>query len=390
MYRQVGNVGYRNGIGELRQDSATIAQSGQLDALVALEHIGARLSFSRNDEVYAEGDGSDCWYKVISGAVRICKLLADGRRHIAEFCFSGDCFGLDSTTERLYCAEAVDDAIVMRFKRNATDRLIEQNRSVARLLRDAMLRDLTSAHARTLLLGRMTASERVAAFLLEMFERRDGGRLSIFRCRATTSPITRPYDRDGVPSYRSSRDGAIAIPTHIGSSCSIAALRRWATPGAKRRLDPGQCALPVPDMIRLLTKGRMPVPSGTVHPNRPTSPFASSMTTSRCRFAQRCCSKIFGFDVQSYGSGADFLADDRRWTAGCLVIDKHMPGMNGLDVVDCLQREGIRLPTILISGRLDANTKERAANLGVTKIIDKPFAARRLVELIRVTMLGRN
>ena len=100
--------------------------------------------------------------------------------------------------------------------------------------------------------------------------------------------------------------------------------------------------------------------------------------------------EIFGFDVQSYGSGAAFLADDRRRTAGCLVIDQHMPGMNGLDVVDCLQREGVRLPTILISGRLDANTKERATNLGVTKIIDKPFVARRLVELIRTTTLGRN
>jgi CRP-like cAMP-binding protein len=44
---------------------------------------------------------------------------------------------------------------------------------VARLLRDAMVRDLTSAHGRTLLLGRMTAPERVAAFLLEMFERRE-------------------------------------------------------------------------------------------------------------------------------------------------------------------------------------------------------------------------
>jgi two-component system response regulator FixJ len=100
--------------------------------------------------------------------------------------------------------------------------------------------------------------------------------------------------------------------------------------------------------------------------------------------------EIFGFEVQSYGSGAEFLADDRRRTAGCLVIDQHMPGMNGLDVVDCLQREGVRLPTILISGRLDANTKERATNLGVTKIIDKPFVARRLVELIRTTTLGRN
>ena len=44
---------------------------------------------------------------------------------------------------------------------------------LARLLREAMLRDLANAHGHTLLLGRMTASERVASFLLEMFERRD-------------------------------------------------------------------------------------------------------------------------------------------------------------------------------------------------------------------------
>ena len=65
----------------------------------------------------------------------------------------------------------------------------------------------------------------------------------------------------------------------------------------------------------------------------------------------------------------------RRRAAGCLVIDQHMPGMNGLDVVDRLQKEGMRVPTILISGRLDTNTKERAANLGVTSVIEKPFAA---------------
>src|SRR5215470_9403176 len=61
----------------------------------------------------------------------------------------------------------------------------------------------------------------------------------------------------------------------------------------------------------------------------------------------------FGYDVQSYSSGADFLADDRRCTTGCLIIDQHMPGLDGLDVIDRLQKEGIQVPMILVSGRLD-------------------------------------
>ena len=127
MYRQFGNTSYHNGFAELGHNSLTVAQSGQLDALVALERIGTRLVFTRNDEIYAEGDSAKCWYKVVSGTVRICKLLIDGRRHIGEFCFSGDCFGLDGIGERPYSAEAVDDVIVMRFQRKATERLIDQN-----------------------------------------------------------------------------------------------------------------------------------------------------------------------------------------------------------------------------------------------------------------------
>lgn len=214
MYRQFGNIDYRGGIAQLEHDSVSIAQSGYLDALVALERIGTRLSFSRNDEIYAEGASSDCWYKVASGTVRVCKLLADGRRHIAEFCFSGDCFGLDNTSGRQYSAEAVDHVIVMRFQRTATERLIDQNPALARRLRDTMLRDLANAHGRTLLLGRMTASERVVAFLLEMFERRD-----------RTKALDLPISRNDIADYLGltietvcrtlslfKRDGIIAIP----------------------------------------------------------------------------------------------------------------------------------------------------------------------------------
>ena len=215
MYRQFGNTDHRNGYAGPGPDSMATARSGQLDALVALERIGTRLSFSRNDEIYAEGDRADCWYKVVSGTVWVCKLLADGRRHIGEFCFSGDWFGIDSRGERLYSAEAVDDVIVMRFQRTATERLIEQNSVLARLLRDTMLRHLANAHGRTVLLGRMTAPERVAAFLIEMLERRD-----------RTKALDLPMARNDIADYLGltietvcrtlsafKRDGVIAIPS---------------------------------------------------------------------------------------------------------------------------------------------------------------------------------
>src|SRR5215471_14543295 len=213
MYRHFGNSDHRNRV-ELGDDRG-FAQSGRFDALVALECIGVRVRFSRNAEIYAEGDEADCWYKVVSGTVRVCKILADGRRHIAEFCFSGDCFGLDNTSERLYSAEAVDVVVVMRFRRKTTESVIDQDPAVARLLRDTMLRDLANAHGRTLLLGRMTAPERVAAFLVEMFERRD-----------RTKSLDLPMSRIDIADYLGltietvcrtlsafKRDGIIAIPT---------------------------------------------------------------------------------------------------------------------------------------------------------------------------------
>jgi FixJ family two-component response regulator len=92
--------------------------------------------------------------------------------------------------------------------------------------------------------------------------------------------------------------------------------------------------------------------------------------------------EAYGFAVLAYASGAQFLGDGRRRVAKCLVIDHHLLGMNGLGVIEELQREGVSLPTILITGRLDARIVQRAGELGVRAILEKPFGVARLVELI--------
>jgi CRP/FNR family nitrogen fixation transcriptional regulator len=227
MFKQFGANGFTDAFDQPGPTGVPIAKSGELDVLMALERIGARRSFTRDAEIYAEGDASDCWYKVIAGTVRVSKLLADGRRHIAEFCFGGDCFGLDNAAERVSSAEAVGDVIVMRYPRRATDRLIDEHPQLARRVCDMTMRDLAHAQTRMLLLGRMTAPERVANFLLEMSERRDGNRA-----------IELPMSRTDVADYLGltietvcrvlsgfKRDGTIAIPTpHRIELCDRGAL----------------------------------------------------------------------------------------------------------------------------------------------------------------------
>jgi CRP/FNR family nitrogen fixation transcriptional regulator len=194
---------------------AAVARSGQLDALVALEQIGTRRSFANGEQIYSEGDTADFWCRVVSGTVRICKLLADGRRHIAEFCFAGDYFGLPPAGIRAFSAEAVGDVVLIRYPQRAADRLIDENPRLARRLCEKTLNDLAHAQSRMLLLSRMTASERVASFLLELAERRDSP-------RALDIPMSR-YD---IADYLGltmetvcrtlsafKREGMIALPT---------------------------------------------------------------------------------------------------------------------------------------------------------------------------------
>jgi len=89
-----------------------------------------------------------------------------------------------------------------------------------------------------------------------------------------------------------------------------------------------------------------------------------------------------GFDVFAYSSGDQLLVDDRRHCAGCLIVDQHMPEIDGLEVLSALRGEGIDAPAILITGRLDPGIVARAASIDMTVILEKPFPTTRLIELV--------
>jgi CRP/FNR family nitrogen fixation transcriptional regulator len=62
---------------------------------------------TKGEELFAEGDPADYFYKVVSGSIRTCKLLSDGRRQIDAFHLPGDIFGLEAGPEYRFTAEAL-------------------------------------------------------------------------------------------------------------------------------------------------------------------------------------------------------------------------------------------------------------------------------------------
>lgn len=129
---------------------------------------GTRRSFAKGEELFAEGGAADFFYKVVSGTVRTCKLLSDGRRQIDAFHLAGDVFGLESSEDHRFTAEAVEDVVVEAYRRSHFASLLHVNAAFGEQLMSSMLRNLERAHEHMVLLGRKTAQEKMATFLLDM------------------------------------------------------------------------------------------------------------------------------------------------------------------------------------------------------------------------------
>jgi CRP/FNR family transcriptional regulator, nitrogen fixation regulation protein len=141
-----------------------------IDFIASMKLMGAPMAFSRNGKIYDENEAADYVYKVVSGAVRVCKILNDGRRQIEAFYLPGDIFGLETDDEHHCSAEAINDSTVLIVERDTLFALANRDCEVARELWSFTARELQRMRDHMFLLTR-TAQERVAAFLLDLARR---------------------------------------------------------------------------------------------------------------------------------------------------------------------------------------------------------------------------
>lgn len=140
------------------------------DELKRLEKIGTRLAVQQRETIFREADPAEYLFNVTGGAVKVYKLLADGRRQITGFFFPGDFLGLAHLNKYAYTAEAIEDVRLCRFSRYKLENMLEQYPKLERHLLQTASNELASAQDQMLLLGRKTARERIATFLLALSE----------------------------------------------------------------------------------------------------------------------------------------------------------------------------------------------------------------------------
>lgn len=204
---------------------------GRLDALAE------RLAFEPGASLIRDGDPARHVFSITSGCVRVLKLLPDGRRQITGFLFAGDFLGLASGDAYVFAAEAVEPVTACRFSRTAFRALMRDSAALEHALLERATHELAAAQDQMILLGRKTAQERLASFLLALPAR----------------DPARPQSPDHVrlPMTRSE------IADYLGLTIETVSrvLTRLKTQGLIRQLSVHELVILTPDRLRALADG---------------------------------------------------------------------------------------------------------------------------------------
>jgi CRP/FNR family transcriptional regulator, anaerobic regulatory protein len=202
-------------------------ESSELDEL---DRISQHRNFSARTTLFEQGALAGSVFNVTEGIVRLYKSLPDGRRQIVGFALPGDFLGLALQDRFGVTAEAVTDVGVCRFTRSAFLAFVDGKPHLLRRLHEFAGHELSLAQEQMLLLGRRTAEEKVAAFLLNLQSRY--GRIGAM---SVTVPL--PMSRQDIADY-------------LG--LTIETVSRTMTKLAREK-----AVVIVPDGVRLLDRARL-------------------------------------------------------------------------------------------------------------------------------------
>ena len=132
--------------------------------------IGITAQATPGQTIVLEGDPCSHCFRVLTGAVRLYKGTADGRRQLIDFLVAGECFGVVGE-RHTYSVEAITHSTLSKTPRATLAAAVRQQPALAERLIEHAAAEIARAHEHMLLLGRKNAQEKVASLLVELARR---------------------------------------------------------------------------------------------------------------------------------------------------------------------------------------------------------------------------
>jgi len=162
-------------------------------SLENLDALAVMMPYRRGGEICSQGCTVECWYLVIYGAARRCAIRPDGRRQIVDLVLPGDFCGFAIGENWHTTVEAAaEGTVVAAYSRRRIEALADSDPKIAREIRKVAFAELLRLQAQLLILGRITALEKVGSFILEMAARLSDGNADHFAL---------PVSRDDIADY---------------------------------------------------------------------------------------------------------------------------------------------------------------------------------------------